>query len=95
MHSLRDATVVELDPFTSAILVYVNSQKIGLLQSFIESYEGLGIVRTLDENQGLVSILCQTSSKDEIMLFLSSVKDRFQISPAPLPQEEYSRYLSL
>lgn len=46
------STVLEVDENTSALVLEVPEARIVLLQSLFESYEGLGIVRTVDWGRG-------------------------------------------
>jgi len=83
----------KMDKDVIAYVIYINSQKIGLLQSMIESYEGIGIVRTLDESKGLLSVLASNNHKEIVLSVLEELRIALSIVPAPLPEEEYSRYL--
>ena len=64
----------KLDPQTSAVFLHVPAAKLVLLQALFETYEGLGLVRTLDMRRGLISILAAPEMQAGCSALLSSVQ---------------------
>ena len=64
-----------IDEETSVWYLAVDSAKIVLLQTIFESYEGVGIVRTLDKDRGLVCILSTPSNEQNVESLLASLHD--------------------
>lgn len=55
------------------IYVQVNPQYIDLLTKFIEAYEHLGIVSTLDQNLGKVIIRGTIDTRSELIAILNNM----------------------
>ncbi len=64
-----------LDSETSVWYLEVESSKIVLLQTIFESYEGVGTVRTLNRERGLVCILSTPSQAKIVEGVLESLHE--------------------
>ncbi len=58
---------------TITIKAEVNPQHINLLNSILESYEGIGILRTKDSNKGLVEIWTFPHFKNEVYKIINDI----------------------
>ena len=64
------------------------------LKFLLESYEGLGILRTLNRKTGFVVILALQDSKADIERFIADVGERLEMRlVAPPPQAENEDWL--
>ena len=61
---------VALDDMTGQFEFYLQADQIVLLQTTIESYEGLGILRTIDREKLLVSVITTNDQKDRCLEML-------------------------
>ncbi len=57
----------------------VNPRDIGYICCIVESYEGLAIVSTIDENKGLLHLYCTVDMRDEFMEFIAQLKKEIRI----------------
>jgi|GEM_PF-2826926 len=87
MHS----SIVELDCQCRAVFLEIPPRGVVLLQAVIESYENLGVVRTVDPRQGVICIVTTKSGVTIVLEILDSLKDsvlwRF-LSEVPADLEE-------
>ncbi len=72
----------ELVPFH----LKIHPQHIVELQTVIESYEGLGVVRTLNPDTGTVVIIALEDTAEDVRGMLSSLRSRFDICELPVPE---------
>lgn len=76
-------------PATGAYTLFfckIPSPNIALLKFTLESYEGLGVLRTLNRKTGEVVILAPEDSREAIAELLESCKDDYQIQILTAPQ---------
>ncbi|MBX7136435.1 MAG: DUF4911 domain-containing protein [Oligoflexia bacterium] len=66
--------LVRLDDECCALLLEVQSSRIVQLQALFESFEGLGVVRTMDIKQSLVSILTTNSQTTCCLELLEEIR---------------------
>jgi len=70
--------VNHLDDWALALSLEVPQDKIVILQAFLESYEGLGTVRTVEESgtgdSRIVNLLATRDTLEECMQVLESLK---------------------
>ncbi|MDZ4784692.1 MAG: DUF4911 domain-containing protein [bacterium] len=62
-----------LDDLTVVINIEIDPAKLVLIHALFESYDGMGVVKTLDEKRGIVSIITTKSCEpvcDELLLSL-------------------------
>ena len=64
----------------------IHPQHIVELQTVIESYEGLGVVRTLNPDTGTVVIIALGDTAEDVRGMLNSLRSRFDICELPLPE---------
>ena len=67
------------------IFLTIASEDIVYLKSILESYEELGIIRTLNKDRGEIVILALPDTKHELLALLESLRDdlTFRITPPP------------
>lgn len=58
-----------------AVRCRVNARDIGYICSIVESYEGLAVVSTLNQAEGLVHFYCTVDLRDDFMKFLDRLKE--------------------
>ncbi len=63
-----------LDEIACAIYLYCPGDKIVLLQGYLETYEGLGVVRTIDKINSTICIITTRSMLDNCINFLTNIK---------------------
>jgi len=84
----------KIDYYTCMIYLELPGSRVVLLQAFFESYEGLGVVRTLDIRQGLVCILTTPDMLSEALAVLEAEQDSLAWRFAEKPDgETLKRYL--
>ena len=64
-----------------------------LIKFTLESYEDLGIVRTLDAEEGVLVILALKNSEQVVREILESVRDEFGLAIVPQPTDLSSDWL--
>ena len=67
-------TAYALDEIACAIYLYCPGDKIVLLQGYFETYEGLGVVRTIDKINSKICIITTRSMLDNCISFLGSIQ---------------------
>jgi len=77
----------KIDYYTCMIYLELPGSRVVLLQAFFESYEGLGVVRTLDIRQGLVCILTTPDMLTEALAVLDAERDRLAWRFADRPED--------
>lgn len=76
-----------LDPICRAIYLEVPGSAIVLLQAFFESYEGVGIIRTLSVRKSLVCILTTESMFEDCCSVLHAIRHQVPWRGVPKPEE--------
>jgi hypothetical protein len=69
------------------IFVSVPTEHIVILKSILESYEDLGIARTLDAEKGQVVILALGDSALELRGMLDSLQESLKLRYLPTPED--------
>lgn len=87
LYSALRAGTEELDEQTLAIYIEVPGSQVVLFQAYFETYEAIGLVRTLDIRQSLVSVLTTRSQFEDCFELLSSIRDEIHWHPARIPSE--------
>ncbi|NLF24173.1 MAG: DUF4911 domain-containing protein [Deltaproteobacteria bacterium] len=75
----------ELDSHTSVVFLHVPAAKLVVLQALFETYEGLGLVRTLDMRRGLISILAAPDMQQDCTALLKAVWEQTGWRNAAVP----------
>lgn len=82
-----------LDDVTSCIYLKVPSQKVVMMQSFFEIYEGIATVRTLDIKNSLICIIVPNTNIDICLEILESIKKNihweFQKKPENAKENDF------
>jgi hypothetical protein len=70
--------------------IYLRIQRtdIALLKFVVESYEGIGIVRTIDRKKATVVILAMPDLVDHMWRVLESLREEMEWYEIPAPQEQ-------
>jgi len=63
------------------------------LKSYLESYEGLGELRTLDREKGEIVILALDDTISEVRSFVDSVKSELEITEIDQPESVKNDWL--
>lgn len=87
LHNALRASTEELDDQTLALYIEVPGSQVVLFQAYFETYEGVGLVRTLDIRQSLVSVLTTKSQLEDCMELLSSIRGEIHWHPAGIPSQ--------
>ncbi len=74
MISSDQTHLLQLDEFAIALFVKLPASKVAFLQSLLETYEGLGTVRTLDVKNSLIAVITTTLQLATCEELLNSVK---------------------
>jgi hypothetical protein len=69
----------ELDDISQALFFCASPEIVNLLQAIVESYEGMGILRTLIAEKALLVLIISKYMQKEALEFLSSLEERWQI----------------
>lgn len=72
------------------IEIYLRIQRtdIALLKFVVESYEGIGIVRTIDRKKATVAVLAMPDLVDHMWSVLESLREEMEWFEIPPPQEQ-------
>jgi hypothetical protein len=85
-----------IDEHCSAIYLEVPSSKVVLFQSLFETYEGIGLVRTLSIQKSLICILTTQSMAEHCFGVLEAIQNelpsRFVSRPVEAEQELFLGY---
>jgi len=65
----------------------VDKQQIGYLRFTLESYDGLGFIRTLDASQGLIEIAWPVSREADMLALLTALAGELELHKAPKPAD--------
>lgn len=70
--------------------IYLRIQRtdIALLKFVVESYEGIGIVRTIDRKKATIVILAMPDLVDHMWRVLASLREEMEWHEIPAPQEQ-------
>jgi hypothetical protein len=63
------------DPLLKPIFISIQPKDIVFLKNIIESYEGLGIVRTLDQKKAVIVLLALVDTYADAQNLLASLKE--------------------
>ena len=66
----------------------IQREDIALLKFVVESYEGVGIVRTLDRKKATVAILAMPDFIDHMRALLESLREEMEWYEIPPPTEK-------
>jgi hypothetical protein len=69
-----DLRVYSLDEIACAIYLYCPGDKIVLLQGYFETYEGLGVIRTIDKINSKICIITTRSMLNNCINFLRNIQ---------------------
>jgi len=78
---------MESDESMLKLCYQVNKQQIGYLRFTLESYDGLGFIRTLDASQGLIEIAWPVSREADMLALLAALAGELDLHPAPQPAD--------
>ena len=70
------------------IYLRMRREDIALLKFVVESYEGIGIVRTLDRKRATVVVLAMPDAIEHIRAGLDSLRDEMEWYEIPPPAEQ-------
>lgn len=59
-----------------------------LFQAYFESYEAIGLVRTLDLRKSLVSVLTTKTQFEDCYKLLEAIQEEIRWHPAKIPTQE-------
>ena len=70
--------------------IYLRIQRtdIALLKFVVESYEGIGIVRTIDRKKATVAVLAMPDLVDHMWAVLASLREEMEWYEIPAPTEQ-------
>ena len=84
------------DKTSSTLLLDVERSQIVFFQALFESYEGIGTIRTLDQSQGLISILTTPDCCGTVLEVLHSLPPEISWRFAThLHPDEKNRYVQI
>ncbi len=66
--------LIQLDEIAIAIFIKLPASKVAFLQSLLETYEGLGTVRTLDVKNSLIAIITTSEQLSLCQQLLNEIK---------------------
>ncbi len=69
------------------IFLKIRTEDIAYLKFILESYEGIGIVRTLDQSQAIVVMMVAEDFQDTAQSILSSLRREIPLVEVPQPQD--------
>ncbi len=69
------------------IFLEIRPQDIAYLKFVIESYEGVGIIRTVDQKRAIVDLLVVESSLQTARSILASLQDEVPLKEIPRPPD--------
>lgn len=70
------------------IYLRIQRQDIALIKFVIESYEGLGIMRTIDRKKATVVVLAMPDFIDDVRAVLESLREHMDWHEIPPPTEQ-------
>lgn len=70
------------------IYLRIRREDIALIKFVLESYEGLGIVRTIDRKKATVVVLAMPDLIDEVRAVLNSLREHLEWHEIPAPAEQ-------
>ena len=70
------------------IYLRIQRQDIALLKFVIESYEGIGIVRTIDRKRATVVVLAMPDLLEQVRAVLESLREHMDWYEIPPPAEQ-------
>ncbi len=72
---------------THEIYIEIPPQEIATIQAIFDSYEGVGIVRTVDRKKAVIVLLVVEDSLDVARSILDSLKSEISLKEVPRPAE--------
>lgn len=66
-------------------MILIPSDQIGYLTNIVEAYDGIGLVRTLDRQRGIVELWVMPDWADSIDNLLRALQKEFPIQRLELP----------
>ena len=76
----------ELDTQFAPLFLKLPPERIGELKFLLESYDGIGIIRTLNRKTGVVVILALRDTIETVRALVESIRDEFSIRVIPAPE---------
>ena len=70
------------------IYLRIQREDIALLKFVIESYEGIGIVRTIDRKRATVVVLAMPDLREQVRAVLESLREHMDWYEIPPPAEQ-------
>ena len=70
------------------IYLRIQREDIALLKFVIESYEGIGIVRTIDRKRATVVVLAMPDLREQVRALLESLREHMDWYEIPPPAEQ-------
>ena len=69
------------------IYLAIRPEDIAYVKFVFESYEGVGIVRTVDQKKGVIALLVVEDFVETARLILGSLKDEVALNEVPRPDD--------
>ncbi len=69
----------------------VNREDIAYMKFILESYEGLGVLRTVDPQSGTVEVMVPPGLEQDMEMVLEGLRDEISIERIEYPQREEFR----
>lgn len=86
--------IVQIDPYSTVLFLEVPAQSIVTMQALFESYEGLGLVRTMDRARSIIAILTTPDMESRCSALLDSLASTLHWRYASMLSEtEMNRYI--
>jgi len=70
------------------IYLRIQREDIAMLKFVIESYEGIGIVRTIDRKRATVVVLAMPDLREQVRAVLESLREHMDWYEIPSPAEQ-------
>ena len=75
------------------IYLEVRSEDIGYIQAIFESYEGVGIIRTVDRTKAMIVLLVVADFVEAGRAILSALKNEIPLTEVPRPRDRGEDWL--
>ncbi len=69
----------------------INREDIAYMKFILESYEGLGVLRTIDPQNGIVEVMVPPGLEQDMEMVLEGLRDEISIERIEYPQREEFR----
>lgn len=83
----RVITSYRVDETTKSIFLELPAGKIILFQALVDTYEGLGVVRTVRVKDSIICILTTNDMEADLKELLSSIRAEYLWREVPRPEE--------